>query len=196
MDEGQASRLRLQHFITEESAILHKILCQYVLRAGLVDSGDAGSVAHELLNEVIVEAFVHAERLKADMLPRPWLLGIAANLIKREQVKRAKRNQREPLIRDLYTQTEEALSDDELFELLQSSHDGSLTELEANDTINSLLAGLTKNDSDVLRFAILEDFNGEALAVKLGISVNAARVRLHRALDRLRVIHRVGGRYD
>ena len=71
MDEGQASRLRLQNFITEENAILHKILCQYVLRAGLVGSGDAGTVAYELLNEVIVEAFVHAERLKMDMQPRP-----------------------------------------------------------------------------------------------------------------------------
>ena len=196
MDDGQASRLRLQTFITEESAVLHKILCQYVLHAGLVGSGDADSAAYELLNEVIVEAFVHAERLRPDMQPRPWLLGIAANLIKREQASRAKRERREPLIRDLYARTEATLSEDELFELLPAASEGSMSDLEANDTINHLLRGLTKSDSDLLRLAIIHDLNGTAIARALGISVNAARVRLHRALDRLRDVHRVGGQDD
>ena len=193
MDEGQASRLRLQNFIKNEFAILHKILRQYVLRAGLVGSGDANTVAYELLNEVIIEALVHAERLASDMQPRAWLLGIAANLIKREQANCAKRERREPLIRDLYARSEEALSEDELFDLLPVTSERSLTELEANDTINSLLLGLTKSDADVLRLAILYDFDGAALAQALKITANAARVRLHRALDRLRDAHRVRG---
>ena len=196
MDEGQASRLRLENFIKEESVVLHKILRQYVLRGGLVGGGDVNTVAYELLNEVIVEAFVHAERLKDDIQPRAWLLGIAANLIKREQANRAKRERREPLIRDLYAQSEEALSEDELFDLLPVTSERSLTELEANDTINSLLFGLTKRDADVLRLAILYDFDGAALAQALNITANAARVRLHRALDRLREVHRERGIYE
>jgi len=196
MDEGQASRLRLENFIKEESGVLHKILRQYVLRAGLVGSGDINTVAHELLNEVMVEALGHVERLKDDMQPRAWLLGIAANLIKREQTTRAKREQREPLIRDLYVRSEEALSEDELFDLLSTASDYSTDELEANDTINSLLSGLTKSDADLLRLAILHDLSGSALASAMGITINAARVRLHRALDRLREVHRVGGSLD
>ena len=90
---------------------------------------------------------------------------------------------REPLIRDLYAQTEEALTEDELFDLLPTFSDGDLTELEANETINSLLLGLTKSDSDLLRLAIVHDLDGAALAQALGITANAARVRLHRALD-------------
>lgn len=192
MDEGQSSRLRLQVFIKEDSSTLHKILRQYVLRASLVGHGDVNAVAYELMNEVIVEAFVHIDRLKADMEPRPWLLGIAANLIKRELANRAKQERREPLIRDLYARSEEALSEDELFDLLPMLNDSTLSELEANDTINSLLLGLTKSDADLLRLALVHDLDGEALAQTLGITANAARVRLHRALDRLRDVHRVG----
>lgn len=194
MDEEWASRERLQDFIKTESAVLHKILRQYVLRAGLVSSGDANAVAYELLNEVTVEAFMNIERLKADMQPRAWLLGIAINLIKREQVNRAKRERREPLIRDLYARQEEALTEDELFDLLPVTFDRSITELEADDTINSLLSGVTKSDADVLRLAIVHDLNGLALAKALGITVSAARVRLHRALDRLRAVHRAGSK--
>ena len=193
MDDQSDSRQRLEQFIKAESAALHRTLRHYVLRAGLVGSGDANAVASELMNEITVEALRHAKRLTQEIQPRAWLLGIAANLIKREQASRNKRERREPLIRDLYAQSEEALSEDELFDLLPTLSDGSLAELEANDTINSLLLGLTKSDADVLRLAILHDLDGEALAQTLGITANAARVRLHRALDRLREVHRVGG---
>jgi DNA-directed RNA polymerase specialized sigma24 family protein len=37
-----------------------------------------------------------------------------------------------------------------------------------------------------LRLAVLHDLTGEALAQELGIKPGAARVRLHRALNRLR----------
>lgn len=196
MDEQGDSRQRLEQFINAESAALHRTLRHYVLRAGLVGSGDANAVAAELLNEITVEALSNAKRLTPDIQPRAWLLGIAANLIKREQASRAKRERREPLIRDLYTESDDSLSEDELFDLLPTLPDGAIGELEANDTINSLLLGLTKSDSDLLRLAILNDMDGAALAQALGITANAARVRLHRALDRLREVHRVGGNYE
>ena len=196
MDDQGDSRQRLGQFIKAESAALHRTLRHYVLRAGLVGSGDANAVAYELLNEITVEALSTAKRLTADIQPRAWLLGIAANLIKREQAIRAKRERREPLIRDLYAQSDDSLSEGELFDLLPTLTDGSVSELEANDTINSLLMGLTKSDADVLRLAIIHDLDGAALAQALGITPNAARVRLHRALDRLRAVHHVGGRNE
>jgi len=196
MDEEQGGRLRLQNFIKEESTVLHKILRQYVLRAGLVGKGDINTVAHELLNNVIVEAFVHADRLKPNMQPRPWLLGIAMNLIKRQQTSRTKREQREPLIRDLYARSEEVLDDDELFDLIATASDKGIVEWEANDTFTTLLSGLSKSDADLLRLEIIYDLSSSSLADALGITTNAARVRLHRALDRLREIHRVGGTHE
>ncbi len=196
MDDQGDSRQRLEQFIKAESAALHRTLRHYVLRAGLVGSGDANAVAYELLNEITVEALSTAKRFTADIQPRAWLLGIAANLIKREQAIRAKRERREPLIRDLYAQSDENLSEGELFDLLPTLTDSSISELEANDTINSLLMGLTKSDADLLRLAIIHDLDGAALAQALGTTANAARVRLHRALDRLRTVHRVGGRYE
>src|ERR1041385_8238507 len=123
MNEQGDSRQRLEQFIKTESAALHRTLRHYVLRAGLVGSGDANAVAYELLNEITVEALRTANRLTRDIQPRAWLLGIPANLIKREQASRAKRERREPLIRDLYSQSDDSLSEDELFDLLPTLTD-------------------------------------------------------------------------
>jgi DNA-directed RNA polymerase specialized sigma24 family protein len=49
-----------------------------------------------------------------------------------------------------------------------------------------MLALVAPEDQRVLRLAILADFQRETLARELGISPVAARVRLHRALNRLR----------
>ena len=89
-------------------------------------------------------------------------------------------------MRDLYAQTEDTLSDEELFDQLPTVTEGSLQELEVNEEINHVLAGLSPSDAEVLRLAILYDMDGAALGKALRISAGAARVRLHRALNRLR----------
>jgi RNA polymerase sigma factor (sigma-70 family) len=182
-------KTRLQQYIETEGQSLRQTLRYYVLRAGLGSGAAANRMADDLLNEVTVEAFKHAERLRPDVQPRSWLLGIAANLIKRRQVERAKRERREPLLRDLYPHIEDALSDEELFDQLPIVSESSLAELEENEQITMLLSGLSRNDADVVRLAILHDVDGEALGKALGVTANAARVRLHRALHRLRDSH-------
>jgi len=182
----QASRQRLEQFIETESMSLQKTLRYYVMRAGLAAGSGIGQAADEILSEIVVEAFATAERLKPDIHPKPWLLGIAANLVKRRQAELAKRERREPLMRDLYAQTEDSLSDEELFDQLPIVTEGSLEELELNEEINRMLAGLSKQDADLLRLALLHDMDGAAVGHALGISPGAARVRLHRALNRLR----------
>jgi RNA polymerase sigma-70 factor (ECF subfamily) len=182
----QASRQRLEQYISAESASLLKTLRYYVMRAGLAAGSGIGQTADEILNETVAQAFATADRLKPDIHPKPWLLGIAANLVKRKQAELLKRERREPLMRDLYAQTQDTLSDEELFDMLPFVTEESLDELEVNDHINSMFARLAQSDADLLRMALLHDMDGNALGKALNISPGAARVRLHRALNRLR----------
>jgi len=182
------SRARLQHCLETEHEAILKTLRYYVLRAGLA-SGSEGYTAEELFNEMAIEAFKSAHRLTADILPKRWLLGIAANLIKRKQADAAKRQRREPLMRDLFPQNEESMSDEELLDLLPVVTDTSLADWEMNENIAHLLSQLSDSEANLLRLAILHDLNGEELAKALGVSPGTARMRLHRALNRLRALH-------
>jgi RNA polymerase sigma-70 factor (ECF subfamily) len=179
-------RRRLEELIGSERATLLKTLRFYVFRAGLASGRDADAMAEDLLNEAVVEAFRSAHRLKPDIHPHPWLLGIAVNLIKRKRVEIAKRERREPLMRDLLPDTQGALSDDELFDQLPEVSAGMLDSVEVKQEIDQLLACVSSSDGDLLRLALAHDLNGEALAKALHITPGAARVRLHRALNRLR----------
>ena len=120
--------------------------------------------AGELLNEVVFEAFRTAHRLKPDVHPHPWLLGIAVNLVKRKQVEIAKRERREPLMRDLLPDIEVALSDEELFDQLPVLTAGMLDRVEVKHDIDDLLACVSRSDGDLLRLAFFHDLNREALA--------------------------------
>lgn len=192
----QEGRGRLEGFIEAQADSLAKTLRHYVLRAGLASGAGIAQAADELFNEMVVEALRTAHRLRPEIHPKPWLLGIAANLIKRRQTELAKRDRREPLMRDLYPDIDETLSDDELFDLLPAVNYGGIEEMEADETINHLLSGLSRADADLLRLALLHDLNGEAMAKALHISPGAARVRLHRALNRLRASLRGGDTND
>jgi RNA polymerase sigma factor (sigma-70 family) len=177
----------LRQFIAGASEALLCTLRYYVVRAGLANGRDAASAADELLNEVVVEALEHADRFKPSGQPMAWLLGIAANLIRRKQAERSARNRREPLVRDLVPHAPDALSEDELFDRVSSFAVGKpIEDWEANEAVSAILAHVPESDQLVLWLAIVHGLNGEALAQELGIKPGAARVRLHRALNRLR----------
>jgi RNA polymerase sigma-70 factor (ECF subfamily) len=177
----------LRQFIAEKNEALLGTLRLYVVRAGLAGGRDAAPAATELLNQVVVQALAHAERFRPSGQPMAWLLGIAANLIRRRQAERATRNRREPLVRDLYAGVQDAWSEDELFDRVASLDVGEpIADWEANEAASAILAHVSEDDGRVLRLAILYDLNGRALAQELGITPGAARVRLHRALNRLR----------
>jgi RNA polymerase sigma factor (sigma-70 family) len=173
-------KTRLRAFIESESSALIGTLRVYLARAGFADPDEG---AADLLNDVIVEALAHEDRFLPSGEPRAWLLGIAANLIRRRQADRAKRELREPLIRDLVT---DDASDDELFDHLCALADDPY---DHDDDIGALVAALPLDDQRVIRLAIFAEMDGEALARELGITPGAARVRLHRALLRLRAVY-------
>jgi RNA polymerase sigma factor (sigma-70 family) len=187
METITAHRTLLRRFIEENTKTLLGTLRVYVVRAGLVDCQGAALAAVELLNEVTVEALTHADRFRPSGQPMAWLLGIAANLVKRKQAGRATRNRREPLVRDLYPRDQAAISEDELFDRLAALDVSDLAQdLEANEAVSAMLALASDDDRRVLRLAVLHDLNGKELAQALGVTPGAARVRLHRALNRLR----------
>jgi DNA-directed RNA polymerase specialized sigma24 family protein len=57
---------------------------------------------------------------------------------------------------------------------------------EMQDQIRQMMEGSAENDREIIHLAILYDLNGDTLAETLGVSAGAARVRLHRALNRVR----------
>ncbi len=179
---------RLRQFIETEAESLVGILRYYLARANT--PGDSlAAAASELLNEVVIEALQHEARFEPTGQPRAWLLGIAANLIKRRQVETARRNQREPLVRDLYPALEGDLSDGELFDRVANLVGMTEDELDADAQVAALLHTLSPDDQHIIRLAVLHGLDGDALATELGIHPGAARVRLHRALNRLRTAY-------
>ena len=139
MDPGtahQPSHTRLREYLAMENETLMRTLRVYVARAGLGETQVAISgVAAELLNDVVVEALAHADRFDAARAPGAWLLGIGANLIRRRQVERAKRERREPLVRDM-ANPGEAVSDDDLFDRLAAlSEDDPARALESKESL-------------------------------------------------------------
>jgi RNA polymerase sigma-70 factor (ECF subfamily) len=116
-----------------------------------------------------------------------WLLGIAVNVIKRKKVATAKQYQREVTFGRLATMLPEPHNEDELFDLIAPfTLDDPDQDVEANEQASLILSLVSPEDQRILRLAVLHDFEREALARELGITPVAARVRLHRALNRLR----------
>lgn len=177
------SRTTINRFFEAENDKLLKILRHYVIKTGLAPVQDAETTAAEVLNETVVEALHHPERFQAAREPIAWVLGVALNLIKRRLANRTRLNYREPLLRDLYT--DDSLTDDDLIDHLSSlnhSHDDS----GVKEAMTMVFAHLSDEDAHLLRLAVIHELNGDTLARDLGITPGAARVRLHRALKRLR----------
>ncbi len=181
-----ARRQQLGAFVDAEAESLLKILRLYVIRAGLAHYTAADAVAADLLTEVVAEALEHVDRLHTPTGTKAWLLGIATNLIRRRQARRAQLDRREPLIRDLHNPSE-PISDDDLFDRFVAlmGRDPEDT-LEKNEQVTHILSIVSDSDRRVLELAILHELDGEALARELGTTRGAAYVRVHRALARLR----------
>jgi RNA polymerase sigma factor (sigma-70 family) len=187
---AQTEKTRLRQFIESESSTLLGTLRYYLFRAGLNGRDlPLESAAQDLLNDVVAEALEHEDRFRTAGQPRAWLLGIAANLVKRRQQDIIRRDQREPLIRDLHPEMEAQMSDDELFDWFADVAATTPDAFEQREDVDVLLSALAPEDEYVLRLAIMNGLDGVSLAKVLKVTPGAARVRLHRALGRLRVVY-------
>lgn len=187
---AQTEKTRLRQYIEYESSTLIGTLRYYLFRAGLGGRDlPLDSAAQDLLNDVVAEALEHEDRFRATGQPRAWLLGIAANLVRRRQRDMVQRNQREPLLRDLHPEMEGQMSDDELFDWIAEVAATTPDAFDQREDVHALLTALAPDDERVIRLAIMNGLDGEALAQSLQVSAGAARVRLHRALGRLRLVY-------
>ena len=179
---------KIIEYITDNVASLLGIIRSYVKRMGLASGDDVPAVALEVLQEVVLEALDHADRFNPTGQPMAWLLGITINVIKRNKAERIKRSQRELSMSNLSLMQEDQHSESELFDqLTANSYAGPDQEIAANEQAELLLSLVSPEDQHILMLALLQGFEREALAQQLGISAGATRVRLHRALKRLRL---------
>lgn len=186
-----STKQQLAEFLTGNIPSLLGILRSYVQRMGLARGEEVAAAAVDVLQEVVVEALDHADRFNPTGQPMAWLLGIGTNVIKRKKVELARRSWRELFIGDLSLEQQEPLSEDDLFdEISVCTSAGPEEDFEANEQAMLLLSLVSPEDQQLLFLAFLYGFEREALAKKLGITPVAARVRLHRALHRLRLAWR------
>jgi RNA polymerase sigma-70 factor (ECF subfamily) len=189
--DAASSKQRIVDFLTDNVAALLGILRSYVKRMGLARGEEVAAAAVDVLQEVVVEALDHADRFNPTGQPMAWLLGIATNIIKRKKAEIARRSRRELFIGELSTAQQEPLSEDELFDQITScTSAGPEQDIEANEQAVMMLSLVSPEDRQLLLLAFLYGFERGALAEKLGITPVAARVRLHRALSRLRLAWR------
>ncbi len=181
------TKRQLLEFLTHNTGPLLGTLRSYVQRMGLAQGEAVPSTALEILQETVIEALDHIARFDPSRQPMAWLLGIAMNIIKRKKVERAKYYQHEISISQLTRSQGEPLSESEYFELVAPlAFTGPEQDIEANEQATHILALVSLEDRHILRLAYICEFEREELAQQLGITSGAARVRLHRALTRLR----------
>lgn len=175
----------INRVITKNYDTLHQAFRIYLSRSGL----DGNLSADELINEVTLEAISHADRFREVRDPVAWLIGIGLNLMKRHQSRTYRNRQREPLVRDMYPRLEATLSDGDLFDLLEdlASPDPAHA-VERKAMAQYWLSMIAPADREIIELAIMHELDGDSVARQLDISPGAARMRLHRAMKRLKAV--------
>jgi RNA polymerase sigma-70 factor (ECF subfamily) len=176
----------LRQFLQEHAVQLQGIIRAYVLRSGVAYGDAVQAVAHDIFQDAALEALAHADRLDPTTQPRAWFLSIALNMLKRKKASQARLYRREVLISDLFAGAEEVREYDVFEQIARVLEPGPDALVEAQEQEQEILALVSASDARVLRLAVVNGVNTEMLARELGVRPATARVRLHRAIQRLR----------
>lgn len=193
---NNSKQKHLREFIAQHSDVLLNTLAMYVRIGDVAHGPEAKEIALEILSELTVEALTYSERYDTSRHAMAWLLKIGNHLVLRRKASRARQAKRGGLARDYQgvRTDQDSLNDDELLDRLAEAQlfQDPPTNLEeiviANDEAQRLLAPLSADEQRVLYLAKVNGLDGDELAQELGISHGAARVRLTRALNKLREI--------
>lgn len=132
-----------------------------------------GSISDELASEVFVVAFRRRARYHSEMSDaRPWLLGIAANLLRHHR-----RDERRALKAFAQAGRDPLAPGDE-----QARDEGASIDPEVAEALASLKA----IDREVLFLFAYADLTYEQISIALEIPIGTVRSRLSRARSRLR----------
>ena len=181
-----AGRAYLQRFLQDNAAHLQAILGGYVAKMGLASGAGIEAVAAEVFQDAVLETLAHADRFNPEMQPRAWFLAIAANILKRHRASYARRYKFEVLVGDLAHKYELENEQDVLDRIMQAGAPGPEQTLAAHETVRELFSLVSPEDARLLNMALLEGWDASALGEHMGITPGTARVRVHRALSRLR----------
>ncbi|WP_026735145.1 RNA polymerase sigma factor [Fischerella sp. PCC 9605] len=148
-------------------------------------------VAKEILHETVETALKKAGEFDLNLLPSPWLLGIAAKKIQQWQRQKIQENRwitpvaELPQVRKIKQQLNyETLSDEEILGLLHQSSNSS--DPDSQLMLEYLLSLVKDSDREVLKLAFVDGKTGESLAAALGTTIGAAYTKKHRVIARLR----------
>lgn len=164
---------------------------------GLVQGNRAAvqEMAEELLGEVVKEVLTHSDRYDPSRSkPGTWLNGAAVIMIKRKRAEIIKLNNREPSF--AYLQLDQDISSENEFfdQFVDSTSVDPEQGVVANEQFESLLSLTSESNRELLRLYIVHDFDDTRLSLKLGITKEAARQRISRALRQLRTtLKELGG---
>lgn len=131
--------------------------------------------ADEIASETFLVAFDQRRRFRGDRSDaRPWLLGIATNLLRRHW--RAEQRQLKAVARTLERvadRGDEAASADP-------------SEAQAGQTLARALAELNRDDRDALLLFVWADLSYQQIAVALAVPIGTVRSRIARARRQMR----------
>ncbi len=137
-----------------------------------------GELADDLLGELFVTAFERRDRYRAELADaRPWLYGIAANLVRRHHRAEATRYRalgRTPLA---------LVAPDGAHEAVALADGAAL-----RPRLAAALGELKPADRDVLLLLAWSQLDQAEVAAALGIPLGTVRSRLHRARQQLRPV--------
>lgn len=162
----------------------------YLYKAGLENTLSGRDHAAEILQEAVIEALAAEERFDPARSPKAWLLGIVAKVILRHRERLFRQNKHEIVASDLAASNASShFSEEELFTHLVALHqDGPEQKTLGAMSAGELLAQLPSADRQMIELNVLHEMNSKEIAQMLGISESNVRVRLHRALKKLKPI--------
>ena len=178
MGTGQ-SREAIQTYLQENLEVLLRTLRVFVLKAGLAEGPGVHQMAEDLLGNVITIALQKADTFRSGTLPKSWILGIAAKVTMQEQRRTFRRNQRERSIEGF---AEESGLDWWSEVMIPGPED----EVLSRANVQRMLSVASEADRRLVTLYIVQNTSIEDIAGELEISTGAARVRLCRALKRIR----------
>ncbi|CAN5340284.1 RNA polymerase sigma factor [soil metagenome] len=132
------------------------------------------ATADDVLGDTLLVCWRRLEEVPHDALP--WAIVVARQCL--SNARRADRR-RTRLIGRIIAIDPPAASDD-------SPEASSLDASTADARVTTALAGLRRDDAEILRLWAWDELSSPQIAVVLGISANAAAIRLHRAKARLK----------
>lgn len=175
----------------ENVAALLDTLFALIPQYGLVKGNRAAiqEMAEELLGEVVLEVLTHGDRYDPSRSkPGTWFNGAALLMIKRKRAEVIKLNQREPSFAYLQLDQNTSSENDSFDQFADPTSLDPGLEVEANEQFELLLSLTSENNRELLRLYIVHDFDDTRLALRLGITRDAARQRISRAIRQLRTI--------